>query len=83
MEQKKIEDSILKQAGETFSKELLPYFGICSKAASSDFRRFRTYEAIMSMKTDKTVITHVLYSGNVKSPVSEFRDGLNVYKMDV
>ena len=121
MEQKKIEDSILKQASETFSKELLPYFGIHAKVVSveqtelvtitlsrqymdfnyltedniihhfefqstrvktGDLRRFRTYESVMSMKTKKTVITHVIYSGNVKKPVSEFKDGLNVYRVD-
>ncbi len=50
--------------------------------SSSDCRRFRSYEATLSMKTGKTVVTHVIYSSNARHHISEFPDGINIYKMD-
>lgn len=48
-----------------------------------DLQRFHAYEAIMVMKTGKTVVTHVIYSGDIKNPLSGYEYGINRYNVDV
>ena len=46
-----------------------------------DLKRFRTYEALTSYQYDVVVVTYVLYSGQVKNPVTEFTEGCNTYRV--
>ena len=44
-----------------------------------DLKRFRAYEAVTSHQNDVDIKTYVLYSGNIKNPVTEFQTGFNTY----
>lgn len=44
-------------------------------------KRFRTYEAVTSEQYGVSVITYVLYSGNIRNPVTEFTEGINTYRV--
>ena len=44
-------------------------------------KRFRTYEAQMSYKYKKPVTTYVLFSGNIKNPMTCFTEGINTYRV--
>ena len=46
-----------------------------------DLRRFRVYEAVLSLQKDKDVITYVVYSGNIKSTKDTLETGINKYKV--
>jgi hypothetical protein len=46
-----------------------------------DLRRFRAYEALLSLQTGKDVITYVVYSGDIKEPLSGYESGINAYKI--
>lgn len=46
-----------------------------------DMRRFRLYESIISYQFGIDVVTYVIYSGNVKHPVTSMRCGKNTYKV--
>ena len=47
-----------------------------------DLMRFRTYEALLNHQTKKEVITYVVYSGDIKNPISEYNCGINTYKSE-
>nr|WP_156211901.1 hypothetical protein [Clostridium butyricum] len=47
-----------------------------------DLRRFRTYEALLNMQTGKDVVTYVVYSGDIKNPLSGYESGINTYKVN-
>lgn len=47
----------------------------------SGLKKFRCYEAFYSERHDIPVITYVLYSGNVKNPMTEYTEGLNTYRI--
>ncbi len=47
-----------------------------------DLRRFRTYEALLNFQTGKEVVTYVVYSGDIKDPISEYESGINSYKVN-
>lgn len=44
-------------------------------------KRFRTYEAVTSYQYSVEITTYVLYSGNIKNPVTEFKEGINTYRV--
>ena len=44
-------------------------------------KRFRSYESVTSYQYDVSVTTYVLYSGNIKNPVTEFTEGINTYRV--
>lgn len=44
-------------------------------------KRFRSYESITSYQHNVSVTTYVLYSGNIKNPVTEFTEGINTYRV--
>lgn len=44
-------------------------------------KRFRNYEATASYYHDVPITTYVLYSGNIKNPVTEFTEGVNTYRV--
>lgn len=44
-------------------------------------RRFRSYEAVASYQHGVEITTYVLYSGTIKSPVTELREGVNTYRI--
>ena len=46
-----------------------------------DLKRFRVYESITSYQYHVPVTTYVLYSGQVKNPVTEFSEGCNTYRV--
>ena len=46
-----------------------------------DLKRFRSYEALTSQQYDVDIRTYVLYSGNIKNPVTEFTSGFNTYRV--
>lgn len=48
----------------------------------ADLMRFRTYEALLNHQTQKEVTTYVVYSGDIKNPVSEYNCGINKYKVN-
>lgn len=43
----------------------------------SDLRRFRAYEALLSLQTGKDVTTYVVYFGDIKNPLSGYECGIN------
>ncbi|MDY4077273.1 MAG: DUF4351 domain-containing protein [Clostridium sp.] len=47
----------------------------------NDLRRFRAYEALLSLQKDKDVITYVVYSGNIKNANDALETGINKYKV--
>ena len=44
-------------------------------------KRFRTYEALTSYQHQVPVTTYVLFSGNIKNPMTSFSEGINTYKV--
>lgn len=44
-------------------------------------KRFRAYEALTSYQHKVTVETYVLFSGNIKNPMTEFTEGFNTYRI--
>ena len=44
-------------------------------------KRFRTYEALTSYQHKVPVTTYVLFSGNIKNPMTSFTEGINTYKV--
>ncbi|MBR4982645.1 MAG: hypothetical protein IKY94_08810 [Lachnospiraceae bacterium] len=42
-------------------------------------KRFRAYEAFTSYQYNVVVKTYVLFSGNIKKPMTEFSEGINTY----
>lgn len=45
-------------------------------------KRFRMYEAVISYENKKEVTTYVMFSGNIKRPMTEFTEGINTYKVE-
>ncbi|MBY6915752.1 MULTISPECIES: hypothetical protein [Clostridium] len=48
----------------------------------NDLRRFRTYESLLNMQTGKDVVTYVVYSGDIKNPLSGYESGINSYRVN-
>ena len=46
-----------------------------------DLKRFRVYEAVTSYQNSVSVTTYVLYSGNIRHPVTQFTEGINTYRV--
>lgn len=44
-------------------------------------KRFRVYEALTSYQYKVQVTTYVLFSGNIKQPMTEFTEGVNTYRI--
>ena len=44
-------------------------------------KRFRAYEALTSYHHKVAVRTYVLFSGNIKNPMTEFTEGFNTYRI--
>lgn len=44
-------------------------------------KRFRVYEAQLSLKHGKPVTTYVLFSGTIKNPMTEYAEGVNTYRI--
>lgn len=44
-------------------------------------KRFRNYEASVSYQYNVIVETYVVFSGNIKNPMTEFSEGFNTYKV--
>jgi len=44
-------------------------------------KRFRVYEALTSYQYNVVVETYVLFSGNIKKPMTEFTEGYNTYRV--
>ena len=44
-------------------------------------KRFRAYESFTSYHHKVAVETYVLFSGNIKKPMTEFTEGFNTYKV--
>lgn len=44
-------------------------------------RRFRSYEAVMSQYYKVPITTYVLYSGNIRKPMTELQEGENTYRV--
>ena len=76
----------LKKGFEDFnylmSDNLIKHFEFQStNGGKEDLKRFRMYEAQLSYKHKKTVMTYVLFSGTIKNPMTEFTEGLNTYRI--
>ncbi|MCD7716119.1 MAG: hypothetical protein LUI39_06680 [Lachnospiraceae bacterium] len=46
-----------------------------------DLRRFRSYEADASYQLGQPVTTYVLFSGNIKRPMTQITEGINTYRV--
>ena len=46
-----------------------------------DLKRFRSYESVASYTHGVEITTYVLYSGQVRNPVTEFNEGINTYRV--
>lgn len=44
-------------------------------------KRFRSYEALASYQHKVSVTTYVLFSGNIRNPMTEFTEGANTYRI--
>lgn len=53
-----------------------------SNKGIADLRRFRTYEALLNLQTGKDVVTYVVYSGDIKNPLSGYESGINSYRVN-
>lgn len=47
----------------------------------NDLKRFRTYEAATSYQQNVDIYTYVLYSGQIKNPITELQTGFNTYRV--
>lgn len=52
-----------------------------SDGGEEDLKRFRQYEANASSAYGVAVTTYVVYTGNVKSPVTSITEGINTYRI--
>jgi len=52
-----------------------------SNEGIAGLKRFRMYESQMSYQHKTAVITYVLFSGNIKRPMTEFQEGINTYRI--
>lgn len=46
-----------------------------------DLARFNLYDVLLYQETQKQVYTYVIYSGDIKDPLSEYQNGLSKYKV--
>lgn len=44
-------------------------------------KRFRSYEALTSYQHKVSVTTYVLFSGNIRNPMTQFTEGANTYRV--
>lgn len=44
-------------------------------------KRFRSYEAVTSYQNNVEVTTYVLFSGKIKNPMTELKEGVNTYRI--
>ncbi|EJO5349251.1 DUF4351 domain-containing protein [Clostridium botulinum] len=49
---------------------------------TTDLRRFRAYEALLSHQTGKDAVTYVVYSSNIKNPPNILETGINKYEVN-
>lgn len=49
----------------------------------SDLRRFKAYESLFELQTNKDIVTYVIYSGNIKNPLNCYKSGINTYNVKV
>ncbi|MGL5575971.1 MAG: hypothetical protein ACRDCW_10560, partial [Sarcina sp.] len=47
----------------------------------SDLRRFRYYNSNLSMRYNKDVYTYVIYTGKIKSPITQLKDDFSSYSI--
>lgn len=52
-----------------------------TNGGKKDLRRFRYYEVTLSEFYGMEVITYVVFTGNVKNPMVELREGINVFRI--
>ena len=52
-----------------------------SNGGAADLRRFRQYEVNLSAHYGIPVITFVLFTGNIKNPMTELTEGVNTYRI--
>ena len=68
----------------TFLMESDRYFHFefqTTNKGKKDLRRFRAYESLLGLQTNKDVITYVIYSGEIKDPSSKLKTGINEYNI--
>lgn len=46
-----------------------------------DMKRFREYEAVTERTFDVPVITYVVFTGNIKNPMTSISEGINTYRI--
>lgn len=46
-----------------------------------DLRRFKAYESLFELQTNKEIVTYVIYSGNIKNPIDSYTSGINTYNV--
>ena len=46
-----------------------------------DLKRFRSYESVASYTHGVEITTYVLYSGQIRNPITEFTEGINTYRV--
>lgn len=46
-----------------------------------DMKRFREYEAVTGRTFDVPVITYVVFTGNIKNPMTSLSEGINTYRI--
>lgn len=46
-----------------------------------DMKRFREYEAVTGRTFDVPVITYVVFTGNIKNPMTSISEGINTYRI--
>ncbi len=47
----------------------------------ADMRRFRLYDALIGIQYGVSITTYVLFSGNIKNPMTELTEGMNTYRI--
>lgn len=52
-----------------------------TNGGKKDLRRFRTYESNLRYILQKPVTTYVLFSGKIKRPMTQFKEGINTYRI--
>ncbi|WP_010168252.1 hypothetical protein [Candidatus Epulonipiscium viviparus] len=46
-----------------------------------DLARFSIYDAVLFSQTKREVYTYVIFSNNIKNPITEYQNGFNTYKI--
>ena len=66
---------------KTGENKILHFEFQSKNGGKKDLRRFRSYEVALADTYGMEVITYVIFSGNVKNPMTSLKEGINTYRI--